>query len=153
MRRPDIKSARADRYLSSGPLVWLATMVSTTLLLALLRQVLWLVVPFLLAIISYYALFPAVRRLTLAGVHRETAATIVVGAFFVAALAAMAPALPWLAAQAGSGEQALFRYLEGGQALIERTLTMLEWQDGTGRALGTAPDEQRDAMNNVTRTQ
>ena len=73
-----------SRYLSSGPLVWAATIACTTLLLALLKQVLWLVVPFLLAIILYYALFPAVRRLTLAGVARETAAAIVAGGFFVA---------------------------------------------------------------------
>ena len=72
------------RYLSTGPLVWAATIVCTTLLLALLKQVLWLVVPLLFAIILYYALFPAVRRLTLAGVPRETAAAIVAGGFFVA---------------------------------------------------------------------
>ena len=69
----------ASRYLASGPLVWLATIACTTLLLALLKQALWLVVPFLFAIILYYALFPAVRRLTLAGVDRETAAAIVAG--------------------------------------------------------------------------
>ena len=67
----------ASRYLSSGPLVWVATMVCTTLLLVALKQALWLVVPFLLAIILYYALFPAVRRMTLAGVERETAAAFV----------------------------------------------------------------------------
>ncbi len=130
MRRPGTGSDGRSRYLSTGPLVWLATIVATTLLLALLRQVLWLVVPFLLAIISYYALFPAVRRLTLAGIHRETATTIVVGVFFVVAIAAMVPTLPWLAAQAVSGQQALFRYLEGGRVLIDRTLTMLEAQFG-----------------------
>ena len=56
-----------------------ATMLLTTLLLSMLKQALWLVVPLLLAIILYYALFPAVRRLTLAGVERETAAAIVAG--------------------------------------------------------------------------
>ena len=45
-------------YLASGPLVWLATIACTTLLLTLLKQALWLVVPFLFAIILYYALFP-----------------------------------------------------------------------------------------------
>jgi hypothetical protein len=34
-----------------------------------------------------------------------------------------------------------------------RLLTMLEWQDGTGRALSAAVDEQRDPTINATRTQ
>jgi predicted PurR-regulated permease PerM len=102
----------------------------TTLLLMFFKQALWLVVPFLLAIILYYALFPAVRRLTLAGVDRETAAVIVAGVFIVLTLVAMLPTLPWLAAQAVSGEEALLRYLGGGRALIERTLAMLESQFG-----------------------
>ena len=76
-------------YLSTGPLVWVATMVCTTLLLVALRQALWLVVPFLLAIILYYALFPAVRRMTLAGVERETAAAFVSGGALVIAIAAI----------------------------------------------------------------
>src|SRR6185369_11009137 len=98
----------ASRYLSSGPLVWVATMVCTTLLVAL-KQALWLVVPFLVAIILYYALFPAVRRMTLAGVERETAAAFVSAAALVVVVAAMVPTLPWLAAQAVSGQEALFR--------------------------------------------
>ena len=130
MKSARIASSSASRYLSSGPLVWVATIACTTLLLVLLKQALWLVVPFLLAIILYYALFPAVRRLTLAGVDRETAAAIVAGGSLVAAVAAMVPTLPWLAAQAVSGEEALFRYLAGGQALIDRTLAMLESQFG-----------------------
>jgi predicted PurR-regulated permease PerM len=107
-----------------------ATLACTTLLLAMLRQALWLAVPFLLAIILYYALFPAVRRLTLAGVARETAAAIVAGAFFVAAVAALVPTLPFLAAQAASGGEALVRYLEGGRLLADRLLTTLESQFG-----------------------
>ena len=128
MNSSNIASAGTSRYLSSGPLVWTATVVCTTLLLALLKQALWLVVPFLLAIILYYALFPAVRRLTLAGIGRETAAAIVAGGFLVAAVAAMVPTLPWLAAQAVGGEEAFFRYLAGGRVLIDRSLAMLEAQ-------------------------
>jgi predicted PurR-regulated permease PerM len=116
----------SSRYLATGPMAWLATVGCTTLLLVLLKQALWLVVPFLLAIILYYALFPAVRRLTLAGVPRNTAAAIVAGVFFGVALGAMLPALPWLAAQAVGGEEAVLRYFEGGRALIDRTLTLLE---------------------------
>jgi predicted PurR-regulated permease PerM len=118
----------AGGYLSTGPVVWAATLALTTLLLALLKQALWLVIPFLLAIILYYALIPAVRRLTLAGVARETAAAIVAGAFFVAALVAIVPAVSWLATNAASGEEALLRYLEAGRTLAYRTVGMLESQ-------------------------
>ena len=128
MKTPRASIAGVSRYLSSGPIVWVATMACTTLLLVVLRQALWLVVPFLLAIILYYALFPMVRRLTLAGIERETAAAIVAGGTLVAAVAALVPTLPWLAAQAVSGQEALFRYLAGGRLLVERSLGMLESQ-------------------------
>ncbi len=42
----------------------------------------------------------------------------------------MVPTLPWLAAQAVSGQEALFRYLAGGRSLVERSLGMLESQFG-----------------------
>ena len=88
------------------------------------------VVPLLLAAILYYALIPLVRRLTLAGVDRATATTIVSISFLLALFAALLPTLPWLASQAVSGEAALFRYLTGGRVLLDRTLTMLESQFG-----------------------
>lgn len=136
-------SPSSSRYLATGPLVWVAVVVCTTVLLSLLKQALWLVVPFLLAIILYYALFPAVRRLTLAGVRRETAAVIVAGGFCVAALVAMLPMLPWLAAQATGSEDALLRYLAAGRALIERTLTMLESEFGFLKQLGLHAEMNR----------
>jgi len=66
-------------YLASGPVVWLITIVITTLLLVAATKALWLVVPLLIAIILYYMLFPIVRRLTLSGIAREPAAAIVAG--------------------------------------------------------------------------
>ena len=136
MNPPEYADASASRSPSSGPLVWATALSCTTLLLALLKQALWLVVPFLLAIILYYALFPAVRRLTLAGVARETAAAIVAGGFFVAAVVAMVPAVSWLAGNAVSGEEALFRYLDTGQRLMDRTLALLESQFGFLERIG-----------------
>jgi predicted PurR-regulated permease PerM len=112
--------------LSSGPLVWAATIVFTTLLLALLEHVLWLVVPSLLAIIVYYALFPLVRRLTLAGVQRATAAAVVAGVVFVGAAIAMVPVVSWIAAHAGTGQELLYRYLDAGWMLVDRMVTLLD---------------------------
>ncbi|WP_294262047.1 hypothetical protein [Propionivibrio sp.] len=48
---------RRQRY-RSGPLVWLAILFFTCLLLFLFQKILWLVVPFLLALIGYYLFFP-----------------------------------------------------------------------------------------------
>jgi predicted PurR-regulated permease PerM len=127
---PGASPSHTHGSLSSGPLVWVATLLCTALLLALLKQVLWLVVPFLFAIILYYALFPAVRRLTLAGLPRETSAAIVAGTFFVVSAVAMVPTFPWLAAQAAGSEEALYRYVEGGRLLLDRTLLALESQFG-----------------------
>jgi predicted PurR-regulated permease PerM len=114
----------------SGPIVWLVTMVVTTLLLIASTHALWLVVPFLLAIVLYYVMFPLVRRLQLAGFSRETAAAVVCGGVAVVAIAVLIPTVPWLIGQSMSGEEALGRYLEGGRVLIDRTSGMLEKQFG-----------------------
>jgi predicted PurR-regulated permease PerM len=115
---------------ASGPLVWLVTIAVTTLLLVASAQALWLVVPFLLAIILYYLLYPVVRRLVLAGVSRQAAAALVAAGVTVVVVAIMIPLLPWLAAQAVTGEVTLNRYLEGGRVLVDRTLAALEHQFG-----------------------
>jgi predicted PurR-regulated permease PerM len=115
-------------YLASGPLVWIVTIAITTLLLVASAKALFLVVPFLLAIIVYYMLYPVVRRLELNGIRRETAAALVAGGVTLLAVAVMVPALPWLVGQSMSGEEALGRYLSGGRVLIDRTLEALESQ-------------------------
>ena len=115
-------------YLASGPLVWIVTIAITTLLLAASAKALFLVVPFLLAIILYYILYPVVRRLELSGVKRETAAAAVAGGVTLVVVAAMVPVVPWLIGQSVSGEETLGRYLEGGRVLIDRTLHGLESQ-------------------------
>jgi predicted PurR-regulated permease PerM len=125
---PESAITDSRRNLSTGPLVWTATISCTVLMLALLKQALWLVVPFLLAIILYYALFPLVRRLSVAGVSREAAAAVVAGGFSIAAVVVMIPTVSWIAANAVSGEKAFYRYFEAGQGLIARTLVVLESQ-------------------------
>jgi predicted PurR-regulated permease PerM len=117
-------------YLASGPLVWIATIGITTLLLVASAKALFLVVPFLLAIILYYILYPVVRRLELGGISRETGAALVAGGVTLLAVAVMIPTLPWLVGQSISGEAALGRYLEGGRVLIDRTLEGLESEFG-----------------------
>jgi len=130
MKPTDASYSIENRFVSTGPLVWVATILCTTLLLAVLRHALWLVVPFLLAIILYYLLLPLVHRLTVAGVPSEISAAIVAGTFFLAGAVALVLLLPWVAQQAVVNEEALYRYLEGGRALLDRTLISLESQFG-----------------------
>jgi len=117
-----------DTNLASGPIAGLVTIAITTLLLVASAKALWLVVPLLIAIILYYMMYPIVRRLTLAGMSREAAAALVAGGVTVVGVAVMIPLLPWLAGQAVGGEETLYRYLEGGRVLIDRTLAALEKQ-------------------------
>lgn len=111
---------------ASGPVVWAAVIAATCLLLLVFRAALWLVVPFLLALVIHYGLRPLVNRLSVAGLSREAAAAIVVGAFLMASAAALALLFPWITAQAGSWQEGLVRYLEGGAAWLQKTLAALE---------------------------
>ena len=110
----------------AGPLAWLATFGLTTLLLVSLQHALWLVVPFLLAIVLYYILFPAVRYLSRAGMSHESAAAAVSGLFSVAAVLVMVPFSAWIVANSASGEAAFWHYVESGKGLVGRLLGELE---------------------------
>ncbi len=115
-------------HFASGPLAWLATIAITTLLLVASSHALWLVVPLLVAIILYYMLYPVVRRLILSGIGRDAAAGLVAGGVTLLAIGIMIPLLPWLAAQSVSGAETLYRYMDGGRLLLDRTLEALESQ-------------------------
>jgi predicted PurR-regulated permease PerM len=117
-----------DAHFAGGPVVWLVSIVITTLLLVASTHALWLVVPLLIAIILYYMMFPLVRRLSLQGMSREAAAAVVMGGVTVVGILIMIPLVPWLAAESVAGAQALYRYLEGGRVLIDRILAALEHQ-------------------------
>jgi predicted PurR-regulated permease PerM len=66
-----------DRALSSGPIVWFGIIVTTLLLLVIFQTVLWLVVPILLAIVSYYVLSPMVNMAMSHGLTRARSVLIV----------------------------------------------------------------------------
>lgn len=110
----------------SGPLVWAAIIGVTCLLLAALQKLLWLTVPFLLALVLYYLLQPAMQALIYRGMQRERAAGMVMfgllGALFLAGMLA----LPQFGARLLDWQATLMRYLEGGYALLDRSLRSLE---------------------------
>ncbi len=113
---------------NSGPIVWIGIIASTCLLLFLFQKMLWLVVPFLLALIIYYFLQPATHRLVLNGFSRKSAAAITGGGFILLLLLCAAMLIPWVGAQAIGWQDLLARYVEGGSHLLQKTLAGLERQ-------------------------
>lgn len=116
------------REYQSGPLVWLGVIAGTCLVLFLFQKILWLVVPFLLALILYYTLLPIKQRLVLSGFSHDAAATLVSLVAGGLILCLMVFLLPWLTAEAGKWQESSLRYLEGGVKLLVSTLKHLEQQ-------------------------
>ncbi len=110
----------------SGPIVWTGIVAVTCLLLFLLRQMLWLVIPFLLGVILYYLLIPVMRRLILAGVGRNLAAMIVAGGFLVFCALIALLCSPWILAHVGYWPDLIGHYLDGGAAFVRNSVLMLE---------------------------
>jgi predicted PurR-regulated permease PerM len=111
---------------ASGPVVWAAIIAVTLLLLLMFQQMLWLVVPALLALVLYYALFPAVHALAYRGVSRDRAASLVMAGFGLAAALIGVFLLPPVLDYGLDWQAAADRYLQGGLNLIDSTLRVLE---------------------------
>ncbi|HTO51124.1 MAG TPA: AI-2E family transporter [Burkholderiales bacterium] len=109
-----------------GPVAWAGIFAATCLLLVALNHILWLVVPALLALVLTYALDPPVRRLIYAGLGRELAAALVTSGFLILLMIGTLALLAWAGARAEDWQSGIERYLRGGAALLERTLTVLE---------------------------
>ena len=110
----------------SGPFVWLAIIVTTCLLLFLFQQVLWLVVPALLALIGYYLLYPLQQRLILGGMSRDTSAVLVSGGAIVLGTTVILLAFPWISGHLVSWQQSGARYVQGGLRFVAETLAWVE---------------------------
>ena len=110
----------------SGPVVWAGIVAATCLLLYLLQHVLWLVVPFLLALILYYFLHPAVHRLVYRGLARDRAAGVVMVAFLFVLTLGLLLVGPVVAGHALDWQTSVERYLNGGARLLEQSLRALE---------------------------
>jgi predicted PurR-regulated permease PerM len=114
----------------SGPIVWASIIAVTCLLLLAFQKILFLVVPFLVALMLYYILYPMVQRLVLAGMSRGTAASLVTQVFLVLVVLCGYLMLPWITLHLIDWQIAVERYLQGGVSLLERSLTGLEERYG-----------------------
>jgi len=110
----------------SGPIVWLCIIGGTCLSLVLLRQVLWLVVPFMLGVILYYMLMPITIRLLLLGASRNVAAMTVAGGFLLVLVLTALFSSPWIFAHVSSWQDMIGHYLDGGTAFVRNSALMLE---------------------------
>lgn len=119
-------SPAAHSHIGSGPLVWVLIIGVTCLLLLVFQRVLWLVVPFLLALILYYLLFPAVRALIYRGMSRDAASALVMTAFLVLLGFATISLTPKVAGQVARWQETVDRYVQGGTRLLDSSLRALE---------------------------
>ncbi len=110
----------------SGPVVWAAIVGTTCLLLFVFQKMLWLVVPFLLALILYYMLFPVAQYLVYRGMGRDAAAGWTIFLFLLALSVCSLFMVPWLAAHMADIQASVEPYLAGGLGLMERSLQALE---------------------------
>lgn len=119
-------SAPVEERQQSGPLVWTAIIGTTCLLLAAFQKLLWLTVPFLLALILYYLLQPAMQFLIYRGMRRATASGVVMTGFLGLGFLGTMLALPAFGARLIDWQATVMRYLQGGYALLDHSLRSLE---------------------------
>ncbi|QGZ40199.1 putative PurR-regulated permease PerM [Pseudoduganella flava] len=112
----------------SGPIVWCGIIAATCVLLFLMQQVLWLSVPFLLAIILYYVLLSPFQRLLRMGFSRNTAAMLVGTGFALFMLLAVMVGMAWMSAPATNWQDMPARYLSAGVRFLRNMMNALEQQ-------------------------
>lgn len=135
-----------------GPVVWGCILAATSLLLVLFKQLLFLVLPFLLGLLCYYLLMGPVTRLMRAGFTRERAALWVSLCFTGLVALVSLWALPWLDAGLERWPAELGRYLQGGLLFMERTLGALEQRLPSLRELelaGSVRDLTQDGLGGL----
>ena len=114
------------RVYRPGPVVWAVNIAATCLVLFLFQKILWLVVPFILALIVYYALLPLKLRLVLGGFSHDSAAAWVSGVSFALLVVFLLIGAPKLLAESVSWQASATRYLDGGLNMLAATLKQLE---------------------------
>jgi len=110
----------------SGPIVWAAIIATTCLLLFFFQKILWLVVPFLLALILYYFLYPSMQALIYRGMSREGAASLVILGFLVLLSVIGVGLAPWVTSHIAGWQDTVIGYVQGGLQLLDSSLRTLE---------------------------
>jgi predicted PurR-regulated permease PerM len=109
-----------------GAATLLVVILGTCLLLLIFQEMVWLVLPVLLAMMLYYSVRPVMEFLVVCGVPHAAAAKIVWLLLQLLAAASVLAAALLLLADAGTWQGSFDRYLAGGQNLLKRTTGSLE---------------------------
>ena len=112
----------------SGPIVWCGIIAVTCVLLYLMQRVLWLSVPFLLAIILYYLLLSPFQRLLRTGFSRNAAALLVGTGFGIVVLLAALAVAALVPAPTTNWQDLPARYLAAGVRFMRNMMSALEQQ-------------------------
>jgi predicted PurR-regulated permease PerM len=107
-----------DRTLTSGPIVWFGIIVTTCLLLVIFQTVLWLIVPILLAIVSYYVLSPLVNMAMARGITRPKSVLIVTAMLCVFLIAIGAIIVPRISLASHGWRDKVNDYANSGTKLV-----------------------------------
>jgi predicted PurR-regulated permease PerM len=114
-----------NRALNSGPIVWLGIIVTTCLLLVIFQTALWLVMPILLAIVSYYILSPWVNLAMSKGLTRSRAVFIVTVFLCVILVAVGMIFAPKVSATVRDWRAGLPQYIQDGTNLVVKAQASL----------------------------
>jgi predicted PurR-regulated permease PerM len=114
-----------DRALSSSPLVWLGIILTTCLLLVIFQTVLWLVIPVLLAVVSYYVLSPLVHMAMAHGLTRSRSVMIVTAMLCLFLVAIGVLAYPKITTASHGWQSRVSEYVASGSDLVARARTTL----------------------------
>lgn len=109
-----------------GPITWIGIIAATCLSLWMFRKILWLAVPFLLALILYYMLAPLAKKMVLSGSSHRFAATTLSGTFLLLTGLALLMFYPLALARASSWQWNVQQYLSNGVTLLEHSLQELQ---------------------------
>ena len=117
---------RMRTFPQPGAVTLLVIIVTTSLLLFLFQKIIWLVLPFLLALIVYYCLRPIVDALVVRGLPHQTAAKSVWLLLLLITVVMVFAGAVLVAAKAGTWQSNFDHYLAGGQHLLKQTAESLE---------------------------
>lgn len=109
-----------------GPLTWVAIFAVTCLLLLTFKKILWLLAPFLFALILYYLLSPLAKKMLLKGFSSQFTAVSLSGAFLMLIGLAVLLFYPLTMAKASQWQDEAMHYLSGGSMLLDKVLHSLE---------------------------
>jgi predicted PurR-regulated permease PerM len=117
-----------NRVLATGPIVWLGIIVTTCLLLVVFQTVLWLVMPLLISVVSYYMLSPLVHMAMARGMTRARAVFIITVLLTVFLAAIGIITYPKIAKAANNWPTKVGDYVQSGAKLVvaaQNTLSKL----------------------------